>query len=482
MKFAIIISGQARILNRTFLNYIDKLKIDYDVYINYWLPKNNSYDNCGNLFNRHIIQNISNDLHEKIIETYNPKKIECQEQIYFNFEKEYINIETNLMNNTISEFYGIYKTFNLIDNINEYTHFIRLRFDFECINFEDNLNDINNDSIYYLNVNPLNHILWIIPKKLTNIFNLYNYIFETNNILNTTPEYIIELFLKDNNIIPLKINGNCIIDRTYIKKGLLHFNQGFTDIFNCLAFINYYSEKYNYLYIFMRDDIKDFIDYYTKDIKNIKIIYISFSLHLEYWESITYNNIDISINNNELIYLNIQSNLDDLDKIYIGQMDKFNTNYPNIWENKIHTYSDFVKLFYESNNLNYDIRFKYFNLKRNYDIENIVYEKFINNYGKKYILYHSDEKTIKLKNYINNKFHNSINLNGISIAFYDFIKILENSEEIHLHDSCWSVFIYLLDIKYNLFKNINIYYYPLKHNITFFINNPLLNNWKIIYL
>ena len=314
------------------MNYLDKLNIKYDVFIHYWLPINNSYENCGNLFNRHVTKHIPIDLHDKIIETYNPKKIYCENQIVFNFEKEYINHKTNLMQNTISQFYGIYKSFNLIENINDYSHFIKFRFDYQFINIEDNLLDLIN-TIYFLNINPLNDVLWIIPHKFTNIFNLYNYLYETNNILDNTSENITISYLNENNIIPQNINGNCIIDRSYIKKGLLHFNQRYTDIFNCLSLINYYTDKYNYIFLFMRDDIKDLIDYYTKNIKNIKIIYISYELHLEYWNSIVNNNIDISINNKELNYLNCQSNINDLDRIYIGQMDKFNNNYSDIWIN-----------------------------------------------------------------------------------------------------------------------------------------------------
>jgi hypothetical protein len=32
-KFAIILSGQARILNRSFLNYLDRVNTNYDTYI-----------------------------------------------------------------------------------------------------------------------------------------------------------------------------------------------------------------------------------------------------------------------------------------------------------------------------------------------------------------------------------------------------------------------------------------------------------------
>ena len=51
MKLAVIICGQARILNRSFLNYLDKENIDYDVFIHYWKPENNGYTDCGNIFN-----------------------------------------------------------------------------------------------------------------------------------------------------------------------------------------------------------------------------------------------------------------------------------------------------------------------------------------------------------------------------------------------------------------------------------------------
>jgi len=163
-------------------------------------------------------------------------------------------------------------------------------------------------------------------------------------------------------------------------------------------------------------------------------------------------------------------------------MDKFNNNYNDIWNNKIHHYSNFVKLFYESQNLDYKIRISNFTFNRNYELENITYNNFIDRHGEKYILYHSDNKTILLEKHIINNKNNSVNLHNATNIFYDYIKILEKSNEIHLVDSSWAVFIYLLDIKYNIFKDINIYYYPLKYNITFFINNPLLDNWKIVYL
>ena len=225
-RFAIIISGQARILNRSFLDYLDKEGVQYDVYVHYWKPVNNSYENCGNVPNSHNVRNIPDNLHENIINTYHPKRIECDVQILFPFDKEYINYPTNIMQNTISQFYGIYKAFNLIDNLDDYTHFIRIRFDLEYISSLDksitntiNIKSIDNKSLYFIfNNNYLIDILWIVPRIQVNIFNLYNYIYQTNNYLTNMPEMIIHKFLNENYIIPKDIDINCIIDRSYRDK------------------------------------------------------------------------------------------------------------------------------------------------------------------------------------------------------------------------------------------------------------------------
>ena len=34
------------------------------------------------------------------------------------------------------------------------------------------------------------------------------------------------------------------------KKGFIYFHQGWTDIINCLALINYYCERYNKIYLY----------------------------------------------------------------------------------------------------------------------------------------------------------------------------------------------------------------------------------------
>ncbi len=55
--------------------------------------------------------------------------------------------------------------------------------------------------------------------------------------------------------------------------GILYFHQGWTDIVNCLALINYYCNLYYKIYLIMRNDAKLLIDFYTKDVNNLQIFY-----------------------------------------------------------------------------------------------------------------------------------------------------------------------------------------------------------------
>ena len=57
------------------------------------------------------------------------------------------------------------------------------------------------------------------------------------------------------------------------KKGILYFHQGWTDIINCLALINYYCNLYEYIYLIIRDDSKELINFYKKNINNLQIFY-----------------------------------------------------------------------------------------------------------------------------------------------------------------------------------------------------------------
>ena len=58
-----------------------------------------------------------------------------------------------------------------------------------------------------------------------------------------------------------------------IKNGILYLHNGWTDIINCLALINYYCKLYDKIYLIMREDAKELVNFYIKDIKNLEIFY-----------------------------------------------------------------------------------------------------------------------------------------------------------------------------------------------------------------
>ena len=222
MKIAILICGQPRTLNTSFIKYLKNKKINFDTYIHYWLTENNSYMNCGNSFNRHniIIENTIN-LKNEIIKKYNPKILKSEEQKYFNHDNM-TELKTNTINQTISQYYGIQKSYELIKNPEKYTHFIKIRFDFQFNSSNFDLNTLDNKSLYFTGYgdnkyNNLIDIIWIVPNKYKDIFKIYDFIYNTNIKLESTPESILHHFISINKYDRKVYDADCTIDRSYIK-------------------------------------------------------------------------------------------------------------------------------------------------------------------------------------------------------------------------------------------------------------------------
>jgi hypothetical protein len=246
--------------------------------------------------------------------------------------------------------------------------------------------------------------------------------------------------------------------------GILIFHQGFTDIFNCLGLIDYFLglKKYDKIYIILREEIKEAIDFFIKEKERTNIIPAYFTL--EFINKILCSYINNKTNYDEkgpAKYFAKLLNIIDYEPIFIGFADIYNWN--TLYKSKFGNYmknspllnnsSNFVKGFYDSYNIDYNLRYINFSFTRNIEEEDAVYNDFISKYGEKYILNHNIDM-------IENKDNLPIiNLDRITYKFFDYIKVLENSEELHLLDSVWGAFIYLLDCKYNLFNNRKIYIY-----------------------
>jgi len=253
---------------------------------------------------------------------------------------------------------------------------------------------------------------------------------------------------------------------------ILTFSQGWTDIFNCLSLINYYHTKYLKLYVIIRDDAIEILKFYIKDLNNVELIIFN---NKKFINGSLINDYKLC----SYVILNYSKILNNSDYLFHGFLDICSNKYKNnFFKNNLFNKFNFVSNYYISYNIPIFTRIDYFIFRRDIQLENLTYNNFIKENGEKYILYHSNDSDIDfIKNKKNEKY---INLNKKTNIFFDYIKILENAIEIHLIDSSWGAFIYLLDTKYNLFNNKKIYLYPIRGYIKIF-NEPIkLDNWIFV--
>jgi hypothetical protein len=254
-----------------------------------------------------------------------------------------------------------------------------------------------------------------------------------------------------------------------VKQGILYFHQGWTDIINCLGLINYYCNRYDKIYLIVREGASKMIEFYTTDLKNIEIFYETIDI-LNGMNAFPY-----FINKYEHLRLNPP------DLLGIGQHDHYRADgYANKFSMTYNNTVSFVEAFYISYNIPYSTRINDFTFTRNHELEQTTYQNFLKKYGNDYILYH---EVIQDYHEIVRKYGEPkkiINLNGISDTFFDMIIVLENALEIHLLDSVWAAFIYQLDAKYRLFKNKKITLYAKRGYKLMFTRPVQLDNWIII--
>lgn len=220
------------------------------------------------------------------------------------------------------------------------------------------------------------------------------------------------------NILKDATNQN-ILSQT---EAVLYFHQGYTDIFNCMPLIRYYSYRYTTLHVLMREEMKQPTDFFVRDLNNVKVYYDSM----------------VNLDNLELLYKKYNYFLfnNDIDCLIIGYNDNIRRDkYKSIFTLQNGKY-DFCRKFYLLYDLDYSIRTNLFHFKRDLNQENTQYNKFIQTRTSDYKLCHyNDEKQVK---------KGFFNLNKCSDLFFDYIKIIENAKEIECIDSSWSVFIYLI--------------------------------------
>lgn len=266
-----------------------------------------------------------------------------------------------------------------------------------------------------------------------------------------------------------------------MKKGLLLFHRGFTDQIAMMPIIDYYTAIYPDLTILNVPQAKPFYDFYLKNKIGINTIY-----------SNAYNTNDVDASNIS------KYNSNEYDYLFHGKhdkhrLDKYKNSYMSVpWQ--IPNSPHFGKRYYEFYGIEFINKIKFFTFNRDLEVETKKYEEFIKENSNEYILYHDDLSNdhVNIKNNLNSNIKN-INLNGLATSCFYYIKILENAKEIHLIDSVWAQFCYLLDAKYNILNNTKIFLYPFTqkerwgglikdtyYRSEFKFEPVSLNNWSII--
>ena len=142
MRIAICISGQSRNFKQSYVSlkkyFLDKH--DCDIYFHSWKTPSFESTNFGG--GNHQYQLNEEDYNE-LVELYQPKNYILEQPIVFDASGYQCPIWRQPLNNTLSMFYSIYKSFQLIEG--EYDYVVRTRFDldYSLFNLEFSENNIN---------------------------------------------------------------------------------------------------------------------------------------------------------------------------------------------------------------------------------------------------------------------------------------------------------------------------------------------------
>jgi hypothetical protein len=328
-------------------------------------------------------------------------------------------------------------------------------------------------------------------------------------------EKYIEKLIEENIFVDAvcsKLNKHSYWDTYYIKIkkdfGFFTCHQGWTDIINNAALLNYYVRRYKHLLILIRDDAFELYKVLCRQYKNITILggppHFKFDIVPFVINCIRNNalyvyqkngNLHIALLNDtdknckQLKYFTIEDN----DYQLIGLLDKHRTDKYNDAFCKyngppVHNRTGYVddkyvfwKKFYSAYDIPYMVRFNHFEIQRDLANEEKLYNKVV--HTTPYIVTHlKEQNNLRIPKSEENIILSQTfyELHEMSPEFLDAIKILKNASAMYLIDSVWAILCFHLDVKYRLFKDIKITVYCLRDYDRMF-NQPIsLPNWTVI--
>jgi hypothetical protein len=279
------------------------------------------------------------------------------------------------------------------------------------------------------------------------------------------------------------------------KKAFVYFHQGWTDVIMCLGLIDHYASMYDELWVFIRSDSKELLDYYVQGKPNIKVLSVDTD-NGRFYGSIGVSNdvlevtYDRNLDNPPYSQIRIPSDFDlrfhgahDMMRVdgYRGAMSPQNGGKLN----GMH----FSEMFYAAYDIPFSKRITDFTLNRNHEVENEIYKNFVETFGTKYIVYHDDRMNhVRGEHHVDTEItfpHRRtdcvyVNLNGISPIIFDYLKVIENAEEIHLIDSIWGCACYQMDGRYGFLQGKTVHLYAMRGHSALFTKPLDLENWKVI--
>jgi hypothetical protein len=247
--------------------------------------------------------------------------------------------------------------------------------------------------------------------------------------------------------------------------GVLCYHQGWTDIINSSAMLSYFGRFYKRLILIIREDTEELYSLLGPSSCSFEFV--------KGPPATWYDFIHVAIPS-------IQENLiGKCDYHLIGGSDMYRLDsYRNAFRQQ--SSPEFWVSFYSAYSIPYCVRVNYFDFRRDYEAENILFEKTVKT--QEYNVVHLTERNnLHIEQEEENKLrqYECYELHQISPRFFDALKILKNAKGIYLIDSLWAAICYHIDAKYRLFSHIPVTVYCLRNYTTMFTKPVSLPNWTI---
>ena len=202
---------------------------------------------------------------------------------------------------------------------------------------------------------------------------------------------------------------------------VIHHHLGLGDHIDCNGMVRYFSELYNenMIQVFSKPQYFEMIEYMYRDNDRINVNLVN-----NEYQGVT----DFLVEN--------KSTVDDFFRVGHEHYPTNPSNDKNCWE-----------YFYEQLEFDYDVKYDYFNMQRDMDEEERVYNK-LNPSNEEYIFVHDDEaRGFKID--IDNDL--KIIRNDITENIFHFPMILEKAKEIHVMESSFKSMVEHFDVDGDLY-------------------------------